>query len=410
MVRQQPRAVIIGGSMAGLFAGLFLRQTGWHVDIFERTAEPLSARGAGIVTHLELRMALKALGLNTDTNFGVPIHARVVVSDGDRIIARRDVEQIAASWTRVHTLLSQKFPSENYHAGVEFTRFEASDEAVTIQFADGKSVSADLLIGADGFRSRVRHSLFPSIVPEYAGYVAWRGIVPECHVDAEPFVQSSLFSFNLPPGEHMVGYPVAGVGDDAAVGRRRYNFVWYRPAEAARELPVLLTDRHGFSHDLSIPPHLIAPAVIAEMRTHAERVLAPWFKRVVAHTPQPFLQPIYDLSVPRMAEGRVALVGDAAFVVRPHVGAGVLKAANDGQALAAHVGSSADDIQQRLQAFSAERHLIGMKMIARARYLGSYLRYSFETDEERRAAALMGRPETVLAETAVLDFLTDDKT
>lgn len=407
MVHQQPRAVIIGGSMAGLFAGLFLRQAGWRVDIFERTGEVLSARGAGILTHRELRAALTTLGLDTETNFGVPIHARVVLDADDRIIARRDVEQIATGWTRVHAMLAQKFAAAHYHPGADFERFETGADGVIVHFAGGRTERADLLVGADGLRSSVRRCLFPQIAPAYAGYVAWRGILPESDVEAAPFTQASLFTFNLPVGEHMVGYPVAGAADDPTVGRRRYNFVWYRPADVARELPTLLTDRNGVRHELSIPPNLIAPAVVDEMRGHADRVLAPWFKRVVALTPRPFLQPIYDLSVPRMAEGRVALVGDAAFVVRPHVGAGVLKAAEDGQALASHLGSEGRDIVGRLQAFSAERHRIGEKMIARARHLGSYLRYSFDTDEQRSAAALMGRPETVLAETAVLDFLTE---
>ncbi len=85
---------------------------------------------------------------------------------------------------------------------------------------------------------------------------------------------------------------------------------------------------------LSIPPPLIARAVIAEMREAAARVLAPQFNEMVGLCEQPFLQPIYDLEVPRMAFGRVALAGDAAFVARPHIGAGVAKAADDALALA----------------------------------------------------------------------------
>lgn len=402
--RRQPRAVIVGGSMAGLSAGLFLRQAGWSVDIFERTSERLSARGAGILAHTELRTLLTSLGIDTEVNFGVSIPTRVVLDASDTVIASRDMPQIATGWTRVHTLLADQFPEQHYHSGFDFQSCETLPDGISVRFADGRQEMADVLIGADGFRSSVRRCLFPNVGPAYSGYVAWRGILPEALVDAAPFVRSSLFTFNLPPGEHMVGYPVAGAGEDFAVGRRSYNFVWYRPADSLTELPQLLTDAQGHRHELSIPPNVIAPSVVSEMRDHANKVLAPWFKHVVARTPHPFLQPIYDLAVPEMASGRVALVGDAAFVVRPHVGAGVLKAAADGQALAAHLAGG-DDVVAALQRFSVERHRVGTKMIERARHLGSYLRRSFDNDTQRGEAARVGAPEAVLRETARLDFL-----
>src|SRR5262249_58334412 len=118
-------------------------------------------------------------------------------------------------------------------------------------------------------------------------------------------------------------------------GHRRYNFVWYGPADETSELPRLLTDETGVTHFISIPPPLVRDEVIAEMRAAAEQLIAPQLRRVVALAPRPFLQPIYDLEVPQMAFGRVAILGDAAFVARPHVAAGVSKAAADAIALAA---------------------------------------------------------------------------
>ena len=135
------------------------------------------------------------------------------------------------------------------------------------------------------------------------------------------------FVFCLPPGEQFLGYPVAGPGNDLRPGHRSWNIVWYRPADEAAELPRLLTDETGRTHELSIPPPLIARSVIANMRADAERLLPPQLRAVMRLIEQPFLQPIYDLQSPHMGFGRVALAGDAAFVVRPHVGAGILKAA-----------------------------------------------------------------------------------
>jgi 2-polyprenyl-6-methoxyphenol hydroxylase-like FAD-dependent oxidoreductase len=117
---------------------------------------------------------------------------------------------------------------------------------------------------------------------------------------------------------------------------------------------------------------------------------------------EPILQPIYDLETPRMAFGRVAILGDAAFVARPHVAAGVAKAADDAAALVAALAS--DAVAPALQRFEAERLPVGQRIIERARHLGAYLQ-AIQTAEERARSARHSIPDAVLAETAVLDFL-----
>jgi 2-polyprenyl-6-methoxyphenol hydroxylase-like FAD-dependent oxidoreductase len=168
-------------------------------------------------------------------------------------------------------------------------------------------------------------------------------------------------------------------------------------------LPRLLTDDTGRTHVLSIPPPLIARAVVAAMRADAAQVLAPQFNAMVGLCAQPFLQPIYDLAVPNMAFGRVALLGDAAFVARPHVGAGVAKAADDALALARALDAQ-DDVEAALLQFEQERVGQGERIIARARHLGAYVQADHKTEAERLYAALHRTPEAVLAETAMMNF------
>ena len=117
---------------------------------------------------------------------------------------------------------------------------------------------------------------------------------------------------------------------------------------------------------------------------------------------EPILQPIYDLETPQMAFGRVAIIGDAAFVARPHVGAGVAKAADDATALVAALMS--DDVEPALRAFEAKRLPVGRRVIEYARHLGAYLQAT-RTQEEQARAGQHSNAESVISETALMDFL-----
>jgi 2-polyprenyl-6-methoxyphenol hydroxylase-like FAD-dependent oxidoreductase len=396
------RALIIGGSMSGLLAGIMLSRRGFDVDIFERVEKELAGRGAGIVAQAELIARLDGLGLDT-SDLGVAMTTRNILDRTGRVTVTLECPQVLTAWERVYRMLRDAFPPQRYHRACGLTAFAQDATAVRAQLSDGRTIEADVLIGADGLRSTVRQQCAPDVVPLYAGYVAWRALLAENAIP--PAIHREMFmdmTFCLPPGEQCLGYPVAGPDNKLREGQRRYNVVWYRPADEASELPHLLTDKNGVAHSISIPPPLIRAEPIAAMRAAAERLLAPQFRAIVRLIDEPILQPIYDLESPRLAFGRVAIIGDAAFVARPHVAAGVSKAADDAAALAAAL--DAGEVEAALRRFEAERLPENRKIIERARHLGAYLQAT-QTAEERARSVRHSIPQAVLAETAVLDFL-----
>jgi 2-polyprenyl-6-methoxyphenol hydroxylase-like FAD-dependent oxidoreductase len=403
--RIRRRGIVIGGSISGLFAALALRRRGWDVDIFERVEAELAGRGAGIVVQPQLRAVFAAIGLDPDVGLGVTVRERKTFDFDGRVVGTYECPQTVTSWDQVYRLLRDAFPTAHYHRGHTLVRVEPRDRSVTAHFAEAGSLAADLIVGADGLRSAVREQFIPEFAPLYAGYIAWRALVAESAFP--PAIGEALFdvmAFCLPAGEQALGYPIVGADNAVASGQRRYNFVWYRPADEHEELPGLLTDASGFAHVGSIPPPLIRPDVIAQMRQAARIRLAAPFREVVRLATHPFIQPIYDLESPRMAFGRVAIVGDAAFVARPHVAAGVVKAAEDALALAEAL-EQVDDVEHALTQFERARLDSGRRIVERARHLGASMQAQQRTPEERAQAARHHTPEAVMHETAVMDFL-----
>ncbi|MDC1231470.1 FAD binding domain-containing protein [Octadecabacter sp.] len=357
------RAIIAGGSIGGLFAATALLRAGWHVDVYERTDVELSGRGAGIVTHDTLIAALETVGADL-TDLGVQVHDRVAFDKAGSRIATLPYSQIVTSWDRIHQLLRKLIPRGCYHLGRHVKRYNQNSGSVTAQFDDGTSETADLLVGADGFRSAIRAQMLPDITPQYAGYVVWRALVHEADLPANVHADVfDAFTFYTPSGSQIIGYPIAGPNNDLRLGHRRYNFVWYAPAA---DLDDMLTDDNGDRHKISIPPPLIRGDVLGAMQTQAKAMMPASFIEILNRSERPFFTPIYDHHSPVMHDGRVALSGDAACVARPHVGMGVTKAAEDALALARHANGP-------LAAYSDERVPASLRAHLRARQLGSWM-------------------------------------
>jgi 2-polyprenyl-6-methoxyphenol hydroxylase-like FAD-dependent oxidoreductase len=397
------RAVIIGGSMSGLFAAAFLRQIGWQADVYERSSIELVGRGAGITTHPELLAMLEASGAGTK-DLGVTVDTRIALDLAGNVIAKKCLTQILTSWDRLQRLLRETIDPEHYHLGCNFERAEQRGAGVRVHFSGGRIEDADIVVGSDGVRSSVRAQIMPEVQPIYAGYYIWRGTANEA--DLSPRALRDVFpyfSFFLPPQQEVICYPISGFNNDIRPGHRRFNFIWYRVADA-KLLRKMCVDEKGNQHEYSVPPPLIRKNLIAALRAEANVGLPPALNDCLRAIDQPFFTPIYDFIAPCIISGRVALVGDAASNPRPHMGFGVSKAGCDAQALADALRDH-DDVDRGLAEYNRTRQPVGENIVKHSRKLGTHMGVNLQTQEDREMHELLQDNRAMMDWIAVPNFM-----
>ena len=364
------RAAVVGGSLGGLHAALLLHELGVEVDVYERSPAELAERGAGIGFLPEsARYLVERAGVPLDRISVATSHIRYLDRRGERVYDGAHTYRFS-SWNTVYRALKACFPAPRYHLGHEMTGWAERDDAVEIHLAGRPARWVDLLVCADGVGSTARARLLPTVRPAYAGYVAWRGMVPEASLDAGTRAAlADAITYHVYANSHILAYPIPGVDGSVAPGKRPMNFVWYRNYLEGGDLDDVLTDEAEQRRELSVPPGAVPARHVAEMRAVARARLPAPLARVVESVERPFLQVIYDIEVPRMAFGRVCLLGDAAFVVRPHAAAGTAKAAADAWALADTLARDGD-VPAALARWETGQLALGARLLERTRRIG----------------------------------------
>ena len=364
---------VAGGSVAGLCAGTALLSAGFDVHVFERSPERLSSRGAGIVVQPELLGLLATVDAEPLVTTSCKVRRTVTAATGRAEAVT--MPQRFTSWEAIYASLRSAFPDRRYHLGCEVTLDDRSGGGVRGR-VDGVAIDAQLQIAADGIRSRWRERLAPDTITRYAGYVAWRGVVDEASLDdalVDPF--DDAFSFCATRGGgHALCYVIPGDGLAVERGRRRLNWVWYIVVDEGLTLDALLTDRTGRRRDAAVPQGEISDVARRFLLARTDELTAP-FAELVRATHDPFIQSIIDVAPSAMVHGRVCLVGDAAFVVRPHTAAAAAKAASDAMTLARALRAADGDIDRGLVEWERQQTALGRRLMDYGVRLGERSRH-----------------------------------
>jgi 2,6-dihydroxypyridine 3-monooxygenase len=387
-----PAVAVVGGSLGGLTAALVLRDAGCDVTVYERSQATLEARGAGIaVLEQTLRYPVERLGLAPEEISTRTAWVRFLERDGSTAYEEPRSNRFSA-WNTIYRVLHEAFPATSYLLGRELTAFADEGGDVQLRFGNGEVRHADLLVCADGISSASRLRMFPEVAPSYAGYVGWRGTVPEATLTPATFeALHDAITYQVLPDSHILVYPIPGLNGSVEPGTRLMNMVWYRNVPAS-QLPAFLTDREGVRREVSLPPNQVRAEQVDEMRCFADRNLAPPIAEMVTSVAEPFVQAVFDIEVPRMAVGRACLVGDAAFAVRPHAAAGTAKAAEDGWVLAEELVRAGGQVDLALRRWERRQLALGASLLAWTRQIGDSSQFShdFRPGDPRLVFGLYG--------------------
>jgi 2-polyprenyl-6-methoxyphenol hydroxylase-like FAD-dependent oxidoreductase len=356
------RVAVVGGSIAGCAAAIALSRAGCDVTVYERTNGVLHDRGFGIGIPAALHDELVSAGyLDADTPV-CPYTERVWrIRDGNsepgRLLAVQRMPAAAQNWATLWPALRAKVPDSCYLAGTPVTSVHAGHPRPYLTLPDGRSERFDAIIGADGYQSITRGIVAPSATLVSSGYGLWRGTCQEDLLSAAVLGAIERYACTIVyPGGHSMAYLIP---DHNRPGKRLLNWAVYIVP------PVRLTDFRF------IPPEAVDDrlfGLLDDVLTHRFPALWAEVFRLTGRD-RISVQPIYDLATPAYAGGRIALIGDAGALARPHTASGATTALQDALALERWC-RTARDWDDALDGYSRERCPAGNAQTELGRILG----------------------------------------
>ena len=212
-----------------------------------------------------------------------------------------------------------------------------------------------------------RRLLFPTQALQYVGYVLWRGLAEEQQVAHIELLEDRV-TWAVSESGYCLLYLVPSRTEEVAVGKRQVNWVLYENVTATA-LPGVLTDAQGMVHPTSLPPGVASAAQVAYIHHRARQQLPGYVADVVCATAAPFIQAVFDLSIPHYSRGHLCLIGDASTLCRPHAASGAVKALTNAIALADAL-STPGSLDDALRAWDAAQSAEGRRLVTLGQVMG----------------------------------------
>jgi salicylate hydroxylase len=337
-VARRTSIAIIGGGIGGLTAAAVLLRAGFDVEVYEQ-ARALSEVGAGLNIGPNASRILHRLGIGGELQqIGVkPVAFEQRRWDDGRLLLRSPLGQAvetafgAPYYTfhrgDLHRALANALPAARVHLAYRFTHLVDHGDHVEAHFANGASVSADALIGADGIHSVVRDALLGPEKPRFTGCVAYRGLVP-----ADRLTRLGLALTNqiwMGPGGQFVHYFVSA--------GKLVNFV-------------AITEEDTWQRESWVDRGEISDVLAAYAGWH-DQILS-----IVAEADETYKWALFDRTpLPRWSVGRVTLLGDACHPMLPFMAQGAAQAIEDAATLKGCLVRFRDDVPEALRSYERLR-------------------------------------------------------
>ncbi|WP_167474522.1 FAD-dependent monooxygenase [Nocardia arthritidis] len=351
------RVGIIGGSIAGCAAAVVLRRAGCDVTVFERSSGRLRDRGHGVGLSAEVRAELAAADL---IDAELPAHSITqrswYVRDGDAPLGRLLWEQsfttVVHNWGMLWANLRKRVADNDYRDGVPVNHIEPDADSVTLRRGDGTAERFDIVFGADGYGSAVRALVDPAASVENSGYVVWRG---GYSVTELPQPVPDALHDQIVTVAYTGGHCLIMITPDPRPGVLRvYWGLYHKPAQP-------------FSSDTDEAPGDSLPGLDAVLSAD----FPPYWAEVIAKTSpaSTVVHPVVDIRSSSYVAHRLALIGDAGTVARPHTGSGAVKAVQDALTLG-RLCREHGNWAELLAAYDAQRCPAGTALVELGRRLG----------------------------------------
>jgi salicylate hydroxylase len=324
---QSPTIAIVGGGIGGLAAAAFLHREHLNVTVYEQAPE-LTEIGAGLVVAPNAARLLRKLGVLDD------FAARAVQlevgwefrrwEDG-RVLSAEDLSAACERLYGEHTYTAHRadllavirsvVPPDSVRLGRRCVDVMTDQQRPILRFADGETIEADIVLGADGVHSVVRSAVTEPHTTTGSGICAFRALVPAEH--APTFARRRAQTLWIGPEHHLVHYPVSA--------GKFINLVAFAPARegsveswtATATVDEFLAEFEGW--DARLIDLVRAAGVIGRWALIDRPPLSRW------------------------SHGRVALLGDAAHPMFPFFAQGAAQAIEDAAVLAGCLAAGLDE-------------------------------------------------------------------